>query len=201
MAAVDWGSVPVWIGTVTASVSAVLAAVSYRRSVQDQQRGQASRVAAWISDVGDPRLQMVRDGEVAVVASVHVRVANRSDAPIYNVALHLPWHPTRLTLSELPAGAVARARVLAGEDRPQWRVAPGQTLDVQPPPQMFEVGEPDLVFTDALGRSWQRTADHRLLKVRSSSQKLVVQMANFTVSMSRAEEPCTSKESGRSEES
>ncbi|SDM01278.1 hypothetical protein SAMN05660642_01328 [Geodermatophilus siccatus] len=44
----DWGNVPTWIGTIVTSSSFTVAALSYRRSVLDKERAQASSIAAWV---------------------------------------------------------------------------------------------------------------------------------------------------------
>jgi hypothetical protein len=45
----DWGNVPAWIGTIVTSSSFAVAALSFRRSVLDKERAQASNVAAWVA--------------------------------------------------------------------------------------------------------------------------------------------------------
>jgi hypothetical protein len=99
-------------------------------------------------------------GEIRICGPVTVRVANRSDAPIYDVNVMSTWYPTMLSISEIPPGDVATARVEI--DVPEDLFVPESsdfavdwTLN-----RAFEI--PELLFTDALGRRWSRTEDHRL---------------------------------------
>jgi hypothetical protein len=39
--ALNWGDAPAWIGSVVTSGSVLMAALAYRRSVLDKERGQA----------------------------------------------------------------------------------------------------------------------------------------------------------------
>jgi hypothetical protein len=70
----NWGDVPAWIGTITTSVSVLIAALAYRKSILDKERGQASKVAAWVALFGEP-------GKEHRI----VRLSNSSDAPVYEL--------------------------------------------------------------------------------------------------------------------
>ncbi len=70
----DWGNVPAWVGAILTSVSLLIAALAYRRSVKDKEREQASKMAAWIGVVED-----------AHERKRVVRIRNNSDAPIFDI--------------------------------------------------------------------------------------------------------------------
>ena len=68
----DWGDVPAWVGTVVTSGAFTVAALSYRRSVLDKERAQASSVAAWVGfrnveDAFPQRLLLVSNGRDAAM--------------------------------------------------------------------------------------------------------------------------------------
>lgn len=175
MAGLDWGSVPLWVATLAGSVSAVVAADSYRRSVRDKEREQASRVSSWISQVGSFRQEGLRATPYTPpkILLVTVRVANRSDAPIYDVHVTLSWHPTVLTIAEIPAGEVAVAMVEMDLSEHPGRL---ERLGVEWFDITFDwiatLDEPEVRFTDALGRRWSRGSDHRLHASRASGSEV-----------------------------
>src|SRR3954447_4179578 len=75
----DWGNVPAWVGAVLTSTSLLVAALTYRRSVDDKERDQASNVAAWVA-------RRVENGTQRKV----LRVSNGSDAPVYEIIARVP---------------------------------------------------------------------------------------------------------------
>ena len=156
---VSWAMVPVWIGTLTAAVSAIVAALSYRRSVLNAERAQASRVSVWLSDEVKRRL-LHREGGTKLELRTTIFVANRSEAPVYDVvATVYRQHPyiDVLSIREIPGGAVAEADVVMefGEatvsEKESWR---GDDRVFKP-----EIRQPTVEFTDALGRRWRRDGD------------------------------------------
>jgi len=91
----DWGNVPAWIGTVVTSTSASIAALSYRRSVLDKEREQATKVAAWVTEVQGADGNAVRE----------MRLRNGSEASVYDLTvLFSDGTATATPLSELLAG-------------------------------------------------------------------------------------------------
>jgi hypothetical protein len=160
----DWGSVPTWVGTIVTGASALLAAFSYRRSVRDKEREQASKVAAWI-EVSYKGLERER----------RLRVANRSEGSIFALFVEPPEAP-ELRLAELPAGKMAVAVLPAG--------TPGnvkkQDVEVNLALIKFSGGTreeavavtwPVVEFMDALGRNWRREPTGTL---RQIAQRRVV---------------------------
>jgi hypothetical protein len=76
----DWGNVPGWFGTALTSGSIAFAAWTYRRSVRDKERAQASSIAAWMARRWD------EDGTQHRL----LLVSNGSDASVYEVSVRLP---------------------------------------------------------------------------------------------------------------
>src|SRR4051812_44369915 len=85
---VDWGSVPVWVGTVVACISVAIAVATYVRATFDKERDQAARVGAWVVDTAEAWGESPEgSGHYEGWVEVRLFVANRSDAPIYDVAV------------------------------------------------------------------------------------------------------------------
>src|SRR5664279_5351038 len=101
VSAMDWGSFPVWVGTLIAGTSALVGVFTYRRSVADKERDQASRVASWFSVEST---ELTRDNNnpqhYHAVVTVALHVVNRSDAPIYSV--RVTWEPPEIRDSDIP---------------------------------------------------------------------------------------------------
>ena len=154
-----------WVAAVITSASVMLAALSYRRSVLDKERDQASKVSAWSSAPDEPKDKYYRTdgaGNVYIVAPLPVvlYIANRSEGPVYDVDLRIrsggPWK-----LAELPPGVTATVTVpVEFHDRVQ---AAGSIPSRTSIP--YELDKPVLAFTDALGRRWRRTEDRQLRAV------------------------------------
>ncbi len=188
----DWGSVPVWVGTLVASFSVALAASTYRRNLRDKERDQASRVSSWMSEELEPDVTVQPSEDIEERAQgrdvVRVRlygrllVANRSEAPAYDVEVTAGLGET-LKLAELPPGAVAEGRVLVGKsdrkatinDRDMVTLVGGHSVELR---------VPDLSFTDALGRRWQRRGDRKLRRVRARTATSTG-TATYTVQFSK----------------
>jgi hypothetical protein len=119
-----------------------------------------------------------------------VRVANRSDAPIYDVHVILSWHPTVLTIAEIPAGDVAVARVEMDLSTNPGRV---DRVDVDWFDVTFDwiatLDEPEVRFTDALGRRWSRGSDHRLHASRASGSEVKASLSFSLLSGQPVEAP------------
>jgi hypothetical protein len=171
MTSLDWGSVPTWVGTVFTSTSVLLAALSYRRSILDRERDQASKVSAWLSAPEHTDANFLRkdaQGRSYIVAPLPVvaHVANRSDHPIFDVDLkvkHRAW-----TLDELPPGRTATVSIPVEfrDHVPEGASLPTRSTIV------YELDRPLLTFTDALGRRWRRSEDRRLERVRSEARTM-----------------------------
>jgi hypothetical protein len=171
----EWGSVPIWIGTIVASTSALLAVVSYRRSVRDKEREQASKVSAWATLEG---ISLdIREGNVASMPFEYqttIYIANRSDGPIYDVEVTHPYL-SQLSASEIPPGKTGTAKARFTDPtmtNVTWTQRPGGADGEDEYDVSVEVRgrwtQPAVIFTDALGRRWERTPDRRL---RSHSQR------------------------------
>lgn len=163
----DWGDVPTWVGSVVTSGSVLLAAVAYRRSVRDKEREQASKVAAWFglssADSGGNRF---------------LRVANSSDAPVYELIVRVPGTP-ELHLPDLAATSSTTLELQgtpgerAIKKEAEFSVGAGLNLWVI----SLEVGQtkitetviaeppPEIQFRDAVGRWWKRDEKGRLSSI------------------------------------
>jgi hypothetical protein len=150
----DWGNVPTWVGTVVTSTSVSIAAISYRRSVHDKERGQASLVGAWVG------IEEKADKQERVI-----RISNASDAPVYEVTVDGPGMKQEY-LSELPPKTTttlntrppsSKSSQVASATIKLWMFetsAIRETISDDPPP--------NLEFRDGSGRLWRRASDGRL---------------------------------------
>lgn len=169
----DWESVRMWVGTVVVAVSAIVAVASYRRSLYDRKREQASRVAAWFGRPPEVALETVDATDRAYRADVPVRlyVANRSDGAIYSVSVvySLPddfaagaARSAQLSILEIPAGKVAQADVVIPFSRD---LSPGSELDDERKP-WITLAPVAVAFTDALGQRWRRVGSRPVRRQR-----------------------------------
>jgi hypothetical protein len=132
----DWGNVPAWTGSVLTGSSLLIAANTYRLSVRDRVRQQASKIAAWVSTTSE-------DGR----ARAHLTFANNSDMPVYLVDVQLRTSGPR------PEGIYG---ALPSEKH-------AESADVVPPGGLpareLEYESADVIeveFTDASGLVWVR---------------------------------------------
>jgi hypothetical protein len=176
---IDWGNVPAWVATIVTSTSVAVATGSYRRNPYDKEREQASKISCWVT--GELSSRLVRGpGEGTTVSWVMpVRVANRSDAPVYDLELGFTNHPGSVQAVELPAGTTGFALVPINEAN--FIVSPGGTLTLA---QTMSIGMPIVTFSDALGRRWSGVSG-RLKRVRRSTIS--------TVTMENTISGCTSE--------
>jgi hypothetical protein len=149
----DWGNVPAWVGTIVTSSSFAVAALSYRRSVFDKERAQASTVAALVTR------RMREDGTQRQV----LLVSNGSDAPVYEVAVHVLGIPEPYWLEQVPAKETSERELLPKGAR--------LTFSVDGVPIGDDLGAvlgalPQLEFRDAAGRWWTKDSDGRLMRLR-----------------------------------
>jgi hypothetical protein len=178
---VDWGNVPAWVSSILTGSSLLIAAFSYRRSVLDKERDQASKVAAWISiaDADDSKKRVLR-------------ISNSSDASVYAITAKLHQGP-EIYVEELPAKSTSTA------DLPGPQVSSTETrrttLGVSLFAASFETAwntellpqepSPELQFRDAVGRWWQRMPNGQLK--RQSGTKTHTRMSRvqlpFGISM------------------
>jgi hypothetical protein len=169
----DWGNVPTWVGATITSTSVFIAALSYRRSVSDKEREQASHVAAWVGVVED-------SGKSRRV----LRVTNGSDASVYEITAKVQGS-AGTQLAELPAKTTTTVDLISlnQKDTRSSSDRKPSTISARMSFWMIElegtgVAEtvsqepaPELEFRDAVGRWWQRMPDGRLKHIsnRSSS--------------------------------
>lgn len=158
----DWGNVPTWLGATLTSGSLVVAANSYRRSVLDKERDQASKVAAWFALTEDLGIQ-----------KRVLRLRNSSDAPVFDLTVTVN-ESMIVRLSELPQGATPTYDLIdsAGRTvRPTVRrvsisIETLLDLEVSRDTVMTNLG-PALEFRDSVGRWWARDNRGNLKRMKS----------------------------------
>jgi len=161
MVAVDrWGDYPTWlaaVGTIGAVFAAVIIAgrdARDRRREREQQ--QADQMTAWLDQIGGPTT-------AGLVLPV-IAIINGSQQLAYRVIASLV--PVRGAISEdfrQKIGREAEAfRTFKGE------LPPGRTnLEVQYPGGGMQIRfAVELAFRDAAGRSWVRSADGVLKRIK-----------------------------------
>jgi hypothetical protein len=150
----DWGNVPAWIGTIVTSVSVTVAALTYRRSVLDKERAQASSVAAWWArrTGGDRRLDSV------------LLVSNGSDASVYEVAVQVWSFPAPFWLDQVPAKATSTVELTFADAYKELQGVVYSLGGLFMHMGLFSASEapPELEFRDAVGRLWKRDKRGRL---------------------------------------
>lgn len=134
-----WGTVPEGIGVILTSLSILIAALAYRRSVSDREREQASKINAWVEIVnGDEE------------GGYHVVVRNDSDLPIRN--LLMTWDND-----------------IVPEEPSQWQelmVRPKSEERCKQKEYMAPDTPISCVFLDAAGRYWKRGKDGSLSRIK-----------------------------------
>jgi hypothetical protein len=165
MTGLDWGNVPAWIGSVLTSGSVLIAALAYRRSVLDRERGQASQIGAWLALTGE-------EGEARPVA----KASNSSNAPVYEVIISFPGLPD-LSVPELISGSIvtlelpdSAQKFIRSEKRSGsvglklffYEIESSRTEE------KLVLGEesPKIQFRDAVGRWWRRDSTGRLSRIK-----------------------------------
>jgi hypothetical protein len=163
---VKWGDVPAWIGALLTGTSLLIAAISYRRSVLDKERDQASKVAAWIALVDE-------DGQQKRV----LRISNGSDASVYDLTCK-PANERQISLQELPAKAVTTVNLRGAGPSPKMTKQSGggvKFLGISMEPtitsEVFsQEPSPEIEFCDALGRWWRRLPGGEVERIKSRAR-------------------------------
>jgi hypothetical protein len=154
----DWGDVPTWIGSIVTSTSVAVAALSYRRSVLEKERGQASLVTAWVA-------LREQNGEHLRV----LQVSNASEASVYEVGVRfdrgknnfVPELPGKATVSfGLPPDKAGFSGTAI------WDNTAGKFVELLGWEVTTERAPADLEFRDAVGRIWRRSPDGSLTRLR-----------------------------------
>ena len=166
MSHLDWGSVPVWVATLVTSTSVALAVASYRRNLYDKERQQASQVSCWTVEQMTVSIMQLSKGPRLVNISIGFRVANRSDAPVYDLEVSPPPGYSGETLRgiELPPGVTA-----IGKMYPRKKFRSKISADEAQIGIRSVTETPTLTFTDALGRRWYKHENH-LRRVRRKTR-------------------------------
>jgi hypothetical protein len=161
-AAVDWGDVPTWVGSVGTLLAFAIALVLFAFTLRDRQRDQAARITAWVH--GNPTIlrsgerdpyqanmepvtedpeDSCTDSEERVVIEISIR--NTSDQVISDVSATLLTYPGR---SKWGAAEMRWLDIGPGEEliRAMYRRTDVSASQVR----VF------LVFTDTRGRHWTR---------------------------------------------
>jgi hypothetical protein len=149
MSHLDWGSVPVWVATLVTSTSAAVAVISYRRNLYDKEREQASKVSCWVEGGVIFKVTQSHEEIYSATVSVDIKVANRSDSPVYDLEVTLGRSGKTLYGTELPAGVTGTGKMLL-PDIHLSKISPG----VDQVEARVTIETPTLTFTDALGRRW-----------------------------------------------
>lgn len=151
-AELDWGTVPAGAAALLTGTSAVIAAMSYKRSVRERETEQASQVATWFAD--NPEDEGV------------VWVVNHSSTSVFDVQLVLPSSGEVLELRELGADQVARAQVdpTAREVtvRVGFEIGFALAFAIRARSARRKSVLPRIRFRDSLGRPWERDSQGRL---------------------------------------
>jgi hypothetical protein len=149
--ALDWGTVPAFVGGLVTAVSALIAVMSYRRKLSDEKQEQAARVAAWV-DESNEGFQRVR----------RLHLVNRGDDAIYGVVITTAEGEVR-KLAKLLAKESAVA-VLTTEEGISVRINESDSKSRYE--EVFSTSWPTIGFVDAMGRVWNRDSRGRLHSVR-----------------------------------
>lgn len=154
----DWGNVPTWLGAVVTSTSVSIAAISYRRSVHDKERAQASLVGGWVGIE-----------EKAGKQERVTRVSNASDAPVYEVTIRVPGTreeylselppKTTTTLNARPPSSKSSRVVTAAISMWMFEASATRETRSDDPP-------PELEFRDGSGKLWRRSPNGKLKVIR-----------------------------------
>lgn len=84
-----WGDVPAWVGSVLTGVALLIAATTYRKSVRDSGRAQASMVTVWVKPVDGVETVHVKNGSNASVYAVTVYYGggnvSKTTSPYYDI--------------------------------------------------------------------------------------------------------------------
>ena len=136
-----WGDVPTWIGSLLTGTSFAVAAFTYRSSVADRRRAQATLVSAWLVEAGGT---CPITGAQLEVDTLFVR--NSSDSAVSRVVVH---HMQRS--DGVAAGVSAWPAV-----GPQTTVSAPSRLGAS------ELVPAWLYFVDSGGTSWVRTRAGKL---------------------------------------
>lgn len=184
----DWGNVPAWLAAILTSLSFLVAAFTYRRSVLDKEREQAGKVAIWIASDGMLHLRNVSESAIYGVIVFYPKTVTGSDAERSRLRQRVDpryrsiENVANVILSVQRSGSTGEARV------PAWMVdiwpdlarmsqlvvrswssvGPAEEREV---PLAVDLGKsplPWLRFSDASGREWMR--NHRGELERSSDQ-------------------------------
>ncbi len=143
----------------------LIAALAYRRSVLDKERGQASQIGVWVALVTE-------SGKERRV----VRINNTSNGPVYEVIVRFP-HSSDLNVPELIAGSIVTlelpdnySQVTRSETRTVSASVGIPFVGIEANVSRTEetvLGEesPEIQFRDALGRWWRRDSAGRLWKI------------------------------------
>jgi hypothetical protein len=159
----DWGNVPAWFGATITSGSLLVAANSYRRSVRDKEREQASKVAAWVGKIDE------------VGVSQHLlRLRNSSDSPVFDVTVKFD-DDNELYFAELPPETTTSHALpdsMPASGPPIVREFSVSVSTILLPIEVtretvLNSPGPDVRFRDSLGRWWLRSGTGGLKRLTS----------------------------------
>lgn len=161
-AAVNWGDVPTWVGSVGTVLAFAIALVLFALTLRDRQRDQAGRITAWVH--GNPTI--LRSGERAYrQASMETVTEDWSDSE-ERVLIEIS---IRNTSDQIISDV--RATLVTYPGRSKWGAAEMHWLDIGPGEELIRAmyrrtdvsaskARVRLVFTDTRGRHWTRLGGH-----------------------------------------
>jgi hypothetical protein len=196
----DWGDVPTWIGSVLTGAGALIAAITYRRSVLENEKKQASRIAAYMDVIPPIPADYVDPGLRFNWVTNHKRILkiyNRSDASVYDVTLYGTFNKS--PLDGVPKDKVIVIEQAAGSSTTMDATWPrtsyvGPIGLTKPLPFGITVYQtqanipdepaPDIKFRDAVGRWWRisSSGDLKLLgRRRATYRTFRIKAGKFTI--------------------
>jgi hypothetical protein len=151
---VQWGDVPTWAGAMLTGLALLIAAITYRKSVRDSERTQASMVTVWVGVAGEKAAVHVKNGSNAAVYAVTIYYGGKAAAKGRS-----PYYRIRDQDSGFK-GLGSWASLGPGEEK-------SAALKRNP---IFDPEIPSLYFRDANGVDWTRDYRARLKRHDYKSQ-------------------------------
>ena len=137
----NWGDVPAWVGSVLTGVALLIAAITYRKSVHDSERAQASMVTVWVQSASGAE-------------TVHVK--NDSNSSVYAVTAYYGGESGSKNTSPYYRDDLKKLGRWASVGPGEEKSAPYKRN------LLFDPEIPSLYFRDSNGVDWIRDYRARL---------------------------------------